>query len=98
GSRGLLELGGRAELKESPLAHAHGGDVSTPRHVARLVVGVPDAELGPGVALVGNLYLRAQHEHGKALRDRRGEVARELQQETVWRGDHEKACKQPSFR
>src|SRR5205814_7275592 len=52
GSRRLVDLCRRTELEKTPLANAHGGDVPAPYHVARLVVGVPDAELSPGIAFV----------------------------------------------
>ena len=60
-------------------------------------VGVPYAVLRPRVALVRDLYLRAQHIHAEPLRNRLRKIARNLQEESLRRRDHEKAGKKPSL-
>jgi len=58
----------------------------------------PDAELCPGLAHVSDADFRAQDEHRQLPGDPRREVARQLQQESLRRGDHQQARQQAALR
>jgi hypothetical protein len=86
-----------ADFQETPLADTDGDGIAGPSHAGHCRVCIPVAVLRPGVALVRNLHLRAQHEHGKALRHGGGEVLGEWQQEAVGRWNHQHGGEQAAL-